>query len=57
MVRTTSVEGNDIELLQRVIAKEGEARIALASVLWGANEKGGKTTTASTLESYNQIKL
>mmetsp|Transcript_7180 Transcript_7180/g.10287 ORF Transcript_7180/g.10287 Transcript_7180/m.10287 type:complete len:438 (-) Transcript_7180:7-1320(-) len=39
--RTTSVEGNDISLLQRVIAKEGEARIALASVLWGSNDKAG----------------
>ena len=38
--KTTSVEGNDVELLQRVIAKEGEARLALASVLWGSNEKG-----------------
>lgn len=39
--RTTSVEGTDIELLQRVIAKEGEARIALASVLWGSGDKPG----------------
>lgn len=36
---TTSVEGRDIELLQRVIAKEGEARIALASILWSNGEK------------------
>lgn len=37
---TTSVEGRDVELLQRVIAKEGEARIALASILWSsANQK------------------
>lgn len=36
---TTSVEGRDVELLQRVIAKEGEARVALASVLWSANDK------------------
>lgn len=36
---TTSVEGNDVLLLQRVIAKEGEARIALASILWNSNEK------------------
>jgi len=35
---TTSVEGSDIELLQRVIAKEGEGRIALASVLWEAKD-------------------
>ena len=38
---TVAVEGSDVELLQRVIAKEGEARIALASVLWGANDKSG----------------
>jgi len=36
---TTSVEGRDVELLQRVIAKEGEARVALASILWSSNEK------------------
>jgi len=36
---TTSVEGRDIELLQRVIAKEAEARVALASVYWGNNER------------------
>lgn len=36
---TTSVEGRDVELLQRVIAKEGEARMALASILWSNNEK------------------
>lgn len=35
---TTSAEGNDIELLQRVVAKEGEARIALASILWGSKD-------------------
>ena len=36
---TTSVEGRDVELLQRVIAKESEARMALASLLWSSNEK------------------
>ena len=36
---TTSVEGSDVQLLQRVIAKEGEARVALASLLWTNNEK------------------
>jgi len=36
---TTSAQANDVELLQRVIAKEGEARIALASILWTADEK------------------
>lgn len=37
--KTTSVEGTDVELLQRVIAKEGEARLALASILWSNDEK------------------
>lgn len=36
---TTLVEGRDVELLQRVIAKEGEARIALASILWSHGDK------------------
>lgn len=39
IAKTTSVEGRDVKLLQRVIAKEGEARIALASLLW---ENGNK---------------
>jgi len=39
--RTTSVEGGDVALLQRVIAKEGEARIALASVLWSNGDRAG----------------
>ena len=30
---TTTVQGRDVALLQRVIAKEGEARVALASIL------------------------
>jgi hypothetical protein len=37
--KTTSVEGRDVELLQRVIAKEGEARVALASITWLAGDK------------------
>ena len=32
--KTTKVSSRDVKLLQRVIAKEGEARIALASILW-----------------------
>lgn len=36
---TISVEGRDVELLQRVIAKESEARMALASLLWSSNAK------------------
>lgn len=33
------VESRDVELLERVVAKESEARIALASILWDNNEK------------------
>ncbi|KAL7449676.1 hypothetical protein ACHAWC_001726, partial [Mediolabrus comicus] len=36
-----NVEGRDVELLQRVVAKEGEARIALSGVLWSSKEKAG----------------
>jgi hypothetical protein len=36
---TTTVEGKDVALLQRVIANEGEARIALASLLWDAGDR------------------
>ncbi len=34
-----TVEGRDIPLLQRVIAKEGEGRMALASLEWTSGEK------------------
>lgn len=33
------VEGRDIPLLQRVIAKEGESRVALASLYWTGGER------------------
>ena len=33
------VEGRDIPLLQRVIAKEGEGRVALASIYWASGER------------------
>jgi hypothetical protein len=36
---TKTVEGRDISLLQRVIAKEGEGRMALASLEWTSGEK------------------
>ena len=36
---TTKAESRDVELLQRVIAKEGEARLALASILWDNKER------------------
>ena len=34
-----NVEGRDVELLQRLVAKEGEARTALAGILWNSNAK------------------
>ena len=37
--KTVSIEGRDIELLQRVVAKEGEGRLALASILWESGER------------------
>lgn len=36
---TKTVEGRDVALLQRVIAKEGEGRMALASLEWTSGEK------------------
>ncbi|CAB9512416.1 expressed unknown protein [Seminavis robusta] len=33
------IEGGEVDLLQRVLAKEGESRIALASVLWDSGDK------------------
>lgn len=39
--KTVSIEGRDIELLQRVVTKEGEGRLALASILWENGERGG----------------
>lgn len=37
--KTKTVEGRDIPLLQRVIAKEGEGRMALASVAWTSGDR------------------
>ena len=37
--KTKTVEGRDIPLLQRVIAKEGEGRMALASVSWTTGDR------------------
>ena len=33
------IEGGDVDLLQRLIAKEGESRIALASALWDSGDR------------------
>ena len=53
-----NVEGRDVELLQRLVAKEGEARLALAGVLWNdANSKNGAEsqygTACSRLDELN----
>lgn len=37
--RIKTIEGRDIPLLQRVIAKEGEGRLVLASLYWTSGEK------------------
>jgi tetratricopeptide (TPR) repeat protein len=39
MIQTKGVKSNDIPLLQRVIAKEGEGRMALAATLWSDGQK------------------
>lgn len=44
ILKTTSAEGRDVELLQRVIAKEGEARLALASILWDTKDRAAAET-------------
>jgi tetratricopeptide (TPR) repeat protein len=38
--RTKFVESSDVSLLERVLAKEGEAQIALASILWSDGQSG-----------------
>ena len=52
------VEGRDVELLQRVVAKEGEARLALSGVLWNSKEKAGAEAqfgeACSRLDDLNQ---
>jgi tetratricopeptide (TPR) repeat protein len=53
-----NVEGRDVELLQRVVAKEGEARIALSGILWNSKEKAGAEAqfgeACSRLDDLNQ---
>ncbi len=36
---TVNTEGRDVELLPRVVAKEGEARVALSGILWESKDK------------------
>jgi hypothetical protein len=47
-----------VELLQRVVAKEGEARIALSGVLWNSKKKAGAEAqfgeACSQLDDLNQ---
>jgi len=44
-----NVEGRDVQLLQRVVAKEGEARVALAGILWNdAGQKGAAESQYGT---------
>ena len=42
------VEGGNVDLLQRLLAKEGESRIALASVLWDSGDKQEAETLLGT---------
>lgn len=42
------LEGGDVDLLQRLIAKEGESRIALASILWDSGDKQEAETLLGT---------
>ena len=45
---TPGVDGRDVQLLQRVVAKEGEARIALSGLLWGSKEKSAAESQFGT---------
>ena len=40
IAQTPGVSANDVGLLQRVIAKEGEGRLALAALLWNDTKDG-----------------
>jgi hypothetical protein len=42
--KTAGVEGRDVALLQRVISKEGEGRMALAALLWSDGQRGEAET-------------
>lgn len=46
--QTTTVQGRDVALLQRVIATEGEARVALASILWSSPSTTSSSSTGSS---------
>ena len=53
---SVGVESRDVELLERVVSKEGEARIALASLLWNSNDNK-KQQAESLLGEVSQIKF
>lgn len=42
------VGGRDVELLQRLVAKEGEARVVLAGVLWSLDDSNDSKATAES---------
>lgn len=42
------VGGRDVELLQRLVAKEGEARVVLAGVLWSLDDSSGSKSAAES---------
>lgn len=46
IAKTQGIEGRDVALLQRVIAKEGEGRMALAATLW---DEGRRVEAESVL--------
>ncbi|KAL3781057.1 hypothetical protein ACHAW5_002433 [Stephanodiscus triporus] len=45
---TVDVEGRDVGLLQRVVAKEGEARVALSGILWNSDSRGSAESQFGT---------
>jgi len=52
--KTKGVEARDVALLQRVIAKEGEGRMALAALLWN---EGGQRAQAETVMGDACVRL
>jgi tetratricopeptide (TPR) repeat protein len=46
---TKGVAGRDVKLLQRVIAKEGEGRMALAALLWTDGDRSHRTDAERVL--------
>jgi hypothetical protein len=57
IARTTTVEGRDGPLLQRVIAKEGEARMALAALEWStaSGRQDAETQLTLTCQRLDQL--